>query len=126
MIVSIARSSPLRAAAITASSPVSRQTRGCTWRATAAFDLATLHLRPKTENDEDSIHLKLNVKYNLRFESIASRSAMSSAAAAAKLFEHRPHLRVERIGQLVPLAGGGAAHLSGRRRGQPVDVLARA
>src|SRR5436305_5552470 len=50
MIASIARSSPLRAAAITASSPVSRQTRGCICRAAAAFDLDTVHLRPGEGN----------------------------------------------------------------------------
>src|SRR5437660_8049791 len=83
MIVSIARSSPFRAAAITATSPVSRQTRGCTCRASAAFDLDTLHLRPGRGSDHskrdkrtlDDAEAERQVQ--LEAGSIALRSAVS-------------------------------------------------
>ena len=62
----------------------------------------------KTRTDKDSINLKLKVKYNLRFESIAcppamSRTGLAGLFAAAQPLECGSNLRVDRVGQLKAL-----------------------
>src|SRR6266702_4313592 len=103
MMSSIARSSPLRAAAIRDNSVGSRQTRR--WSCSAALDLDTHYLRG---NGKAGVSTSIRLTFNFSFRDggtlaqvplVSNRAPRAPSLAAAHALERLPNGRVERVAE---------------------------